>query len=603
MSEPSLALGLDTTGVSVVVHAGRADLPLDRLAARWRSARRVNATTLEVDLDDVLAGLSALADWPEPASVVWESELKQIVADSILDARAAAHQLNGHDTVADDIQPLQLAQRWIGPLTTFQLRDVHRLLTLAHSANFSVPGAGKTRVALAVYEAMRSASEVDRMLVVSPKSAYESWVEEAQLSFDPPPKVAIYDGSTVSANTELLLVNYERLPEHQRKLGRWLSVSRSMMVLDEAHRMKLGSAGAYGSACLALGPRARRRLILTGTPAPNGAEDLKSLFAFVWPGEGRRVVERAVANGDLRRASAVLKPFYTRTTKTELDLPPVNDSIRRLELPPLHRELYDALIGQMSQRFLQASGDFQAIGRIVAYLLMAADSPSLLSVGASRYEPLAYRVPPLEFWGDPSIPELLRTLPDYEFSPKYAETISIVSGNAATGRKTIVWSTFIRSLNTLSSLLADYAPATVHGGTEDRDQQLRRFREDPDCMVLLSNPATLGEGISLHHVCHDAVYVDRDFAAGRYLQSLDRIHRLGLPADTVTNVTVLSSIGTVDEVVEQRLRTKLAFLGRVLDDPAVEALGDLSEEDGTSTALGPADLALLMRFLRVQPAA
>lgn len=603
MSEASLSLRLDTTGLFVIARSREPELPIDRLAARWRSAKRINAVTLQADLDDVLGGLSALSDWPEPTTVVWEPTLRQIVEDSFRDAQSAKRRLEDPSPATEDHHVVKLPDRWVGALTTFQLRDIERLLGLAHSANFSVPGAGKTRVALAVYEATRATSDIRRLLVVCPKSAYDSWIDEVAQSFDPRPKLTVYDGQAITADTEILLVNYERLPDHLRKLAGWLSQGTSMLVLDEAHRMKLGSAGAYGSACLALGPLARRRLILTGTPAPNGAEDLKTLFAFVWPGEGRRVVERAVGDGDLRQASSALKPFYARTTKKELALPPVHDSIRRVELPPLHREVYNALIGQMSQRLSRAGGDFQAVGKIVAYLLMAADSPSLLSLGSSRYEPLTYRVPPLEFAGDASLTELLRTLPDYEFSPKYAETLGIVAANAAQGRKTIVWSTFIRSLNTLASLMEDYAPALVHGGTEDRDEQLRRFREDDDCMVLLSNPATLGEGISLHHVCNDAIYVDRDFAAGRYLQSLDRIHRLGLPADAVTNVTVLCSSGTIDEVVEQRLRDKLTFLGRVLDDPAVEALGDLNEEEGSSAAFGPADLASLMRFLRVQPAA
>ncbi len=53
--------------------------------------------------------------------------------------------------------------------------------------------------------------------------------------------------------------------------------------------MKRGPGGAWGSACLALAPYAKRRLILTGTPAPNGAKDLENLLAFVWPGSvGRR---------------------------------------------------------------------------------------------------------------------------------------------------------------------------------------------------------------------------------------------------------------------------------------------------------------------------
>lgn len=165
------------------------------------------------------------------------------------------------------------------------------------------------------------------------------------------------------------------------------------------------------------------------------------------------------------------------------------------------------------------------------------------------------------------------------------------------GRKTLVWTTFVRSITTMERLFEAYKPAVVHGGTPDREEQIRRFREDPDCHVLLSNPATLGEGISLHHICHDAVYVDRDFMAGRFLQSLDRIHRLGLAPDTQTRVTVLAVEGTIDEVVAMRLEEKLEFMGRILDDPSVQQLGDLEDEPSGAAGMDMADVRALLNHV------
>lgn len=231
-------------------------------------------------------------------------------------------------------------------------------------------------------------------------------------------------------------------------------------------------------------------------------------------------------------------------------------------------------------------------------MLMAATSPGLLAVGSSRHEPLEYRVPPLPVSERSSLYELMQDLPAYEMSPKYQEVLAIVSENAKHGRKTLVWSTFIRSINTLERVLGRFDPAVVHGGTPDRDEQIRRFKRDDDCMVLLSNPATLGEGISLHHECHDAVYVDRDFAAGRFLQSLDRIHRLGLPPGAATRITVLASERTIDEVVAARLADKLAFMGGILDDPAVQQLADLDEEIPIGGGLDRGDIQALMGHLR-----
>jgi SNF2 family DNA or RNA helicase len=191
----------------------------------------------------------------------------------------------------------------------------------------------------------------------------------------------------------------------------------------------------------------------------------------------------------------------------------------------------------------------------------------------------------------------MRDLPHFELSPKYQEVLAIVDANAARGRKTLVWSTFVRNLKSLEVLLSRFRPAVVHGGSQDRSEQLARFRQDPGCLVLLSNPATLGEGVSLHQTCHDAVYVDRDFAAGRFLQSLDRIHRLGLAADVETRIIVLVANQTLDELVEQRLAAKLDFMGSVLDDQAVLQLGDLEEEPSVGAGMDSSDLQALLGYL------
>lgn len=85
--------------------------------------------------------------------------------------------------------------------------------------------------------------------------------------------------------------------------------------------------------------------------------------------------------------------------------------------------------------------------------------------------------------------------------------------------------------------------------------------------------------------------------AGRFLQSLDRIHRLGLAPDTETRVTVLASGGTIDEVVTLRLAEKLEFMGAILDDPAVRQLGDLQEERPVAAGMDEADMRALLHHM------
>jgi len=596
--ETSLHLGFDQSHTRVVLRTTQHYQPdLVQLAARFRTGGQVDLLSASVALDDFLANLEVLGDWPDSGGVEWSSALRKLVTGVLQDARTVETRLAGTGSVgevdADEVLGL-LGDNWEGELSAFQRRDIAKLLSLQHGANFSVPGAGKTRVALAVYAAQKAAGHARRLLVVCPKSAYDSWRFETSECLTHALRVNVLDGS-LDQWAEVLVVNYERLDRSLPMLTAWLAAQPSMIILDEAHRMKLGARGTYGAACMALGPHADRRLILTGTPAPNGSKDLENLLGFVWPGHGQRTVVRAVAGGDLKRASAVLRPLFTRTTKRELGLPPVDLGIRYVDMPPVHDEIYTSLVGGMGNG--AAKEDLSALGKSALRLLMAATSPALLLEGATKYEPLVYQLPPLETPLADSLYSKLQKLPDYELSPKYKEAVAIIAENAAAGRKTLVWTTFVRSLTTLEHMLEKFSPAVVYGGTPDRDEELRRFREDPACMVLISNPATLGEGISLHHVCHDAVYVDRDFMAGRFLQSLDRIHRLGLAPGTETRVTVLAVRNTIDEVVAARLEQKLAFMGQILDDPTVQQLADLEEEPSVAAGLAPSDIEALLSHL------
>jgi SNF2 family DNA or RNA helicase len=597
-TEPSLSLDFDETRTKVTMrtlHQHRDDLV--RLATRFRTGAQLGPLAITVDLDDLLSQLDLLASWPQPASVDWADELAELVRSNVEDSNAVRRRLDAPgaagEVSAGDVLSL-LGHDWKGDLREFQRRDIAKLLSLRHGANFSVPGAGKTRVALAVFAAQRAQGNAERLLVVCPKSAYESWQFESVECFGEPLRTQVFE-RFVELDTKVLIINYERLARSATALAAWLKAAPSMMILDEAHRMKLGTRGAYGSACMALGPLARRRLILTGTPAPNGAKDLESLMGFAWPGYGHRTVASAVAGGDLAYASTVLRPLFARTTKLELGLPPMETKVRYVDMPRLHGQIYDALVGKEAAR--SGRDDLAALGKTALRLLMAATSPALLIEGETRYEPLEYQLPPLDIPEGDSLYTMLKRLPDYELSPKYQEAAAIVAANAARGRKTLVWTTFVRSLTTLHKLLAAFQPAIVHGGTVERAEELHRFQNNPDCLVLVSNPATLGEGISLHQVCHDAVYVDRDFVAGRFLQSLDRIHRLGLAPDVETRVTVLAARGTIDEVVELRLAKKLEFMGKILDDPSVQQLSDLEEEPAVASGLESSDVQALLNHI------
>lgn len=487
-------------------------------------------------------------------------------------------------------------------LREFQLRNLHRLIILPHGADFSVPGAGKTTVALALYSILRARGVVRRLVVIGPIAAFGAWKEELVECFETSPRWVIHTGSgtLVPQNTEVLLSNYNRTANDYIGIRTFMAAEPTQLILDEAHRVKRGAAGAHGRTVLDLAYAARRRDVLTGTPAPQGAHDLVALVSFLYPGQDRQILPTNAYFERLGRDSQVLadtnqaiRRYFVRTPKTQLDLPRTVFEVVREQMPPIQAAVYDALIGQYRSSFAlpdRSRHAIQRLGRIVMYLLEAATNPILLTAGSDEGDDPAFLHPPLELHGGEPLTDLLASYGNFEKPWKYQRVEAIVQDAAARGQKVLVWSSFVRNIRTLARLLAPYQPAMVHGGVPSdemapsgvitREREFDRFRHDPACTVLLANPAACGEGVSLHHWCHHAVYLDRTFNAGHFLQSQDRIHRLGLQKGVVTRFTLLISAGSIDDTVNGRLAEKVSALAHLMDDPGLVRIALPSSDEG-----------------------
>ena len=267
---------------------------------------------------------------------------------------------------------------------------------------------------------------------------------------------------------------------------------------------------------------------------------------------------------------------FVRTTKEELKLPPVEIKEIPIEPSDLQMEIYSSL--KHSYRgFLKV--DFKdksrlgQMGKAVMSLIVAASNPGLILGKQSEDAFLNLQWPPAEVSSDSDLMEIIGNYVSHEMPPKYKWLAQFINKSHREGKKTLVWSNFVGNLFSLERLLAQYNPALICGSVsqEDRKELLARFREDPKCSVLLTNPQTLGEGISLHRVCNQAVYIDRTYNAGHYLQSLDRIHRLGLPKDVITNIYVLTTNKTIDYRINVRLSEKVNRMAGMLSDEGLVA--------------------------------
>lgn len=498
-------------------------------------------------------------------------------------------------------------------LRDHQINAVSRLASISHGANFSVPGAGKTTVALAVHAlAVQGAA---RMLVVAPRNAFVAWDEAIDECYQAASDestalgfVRLQEGADairqqLRAAPRRMLMTYDQLIRVPGVVRSLLSSTPVHLVLDESHRMKAGAGSQRGSALLSLAHLAARRDILSGTPIPKAISDLTPQIDFLWPGTdlGTAVAEHA-------SPSEALGPLYVRVTKAQLGLPQPERHFVSVMMSQAQSVLYALIRVQVIARLrgIRRGGvsDLMAARKSVMRLLQASSNPLLVvkAISAGDAEGLDHE--------DPSIRAIFRALVEERDSPKLERACSMARQFASEGRKTVIWSAFIGSVERIAEKLEDLNAQFIHGGVpvgdvsdpQTREAKIRAFHDDASgCMVLVANPAACSEGISLHRTCHDAVYVDRTYNAAHYLQSVDRIHRLGLPEGVTTRIHVLESLapdfaGSIDYSVRRRLVEKLRVMASTLNDEDLRLLA-IDEDDAEAPILHDIDLQDLLDAL------
>jgi SNF2 family DNA or RNA helicase len=576
---------------------------------------RVVQALREQDDDVVVREREALAHWPAVVAALQDiATLRATYGFDILPDEDAAERLRvareerrevhrvRTEGVAVVLTEPEIVARLLGggftrrTLRQFQLENLGTLTALQHGANFSVPGAGKTTVSLALHLLIRQPGM--HLLVVCPKNAIEAWEMVIDECIDPAasaenalPFVRL-DGDIATITTllrsglERFIITYDKAIRLQTVLREYLSRHRVHVILDESHRIKAGDASRRGRVFSHLASLPVRRDILTGTPLPNGLNDLGPQMDFLWPTQNlSRRIEQAGS------AREVIRNMYVRTTKQDLGLPPRNVQFENVEMGRAQLALYSAIKDPVIRDLhrIRNTGRITITARNNIMRLLEASSNPILAVrkmGATAAPPVS----PAD--------AICQAVLEEGDSNKILTAVQMARDLAEHGHKSIIWALFHENIDRLTFLLEDLGVAALDGrvrsgGRNDpdtREGRIAAFHEQDDRMVLVANPAACSEGISLHRVCHNAIYLERSYNAGHYLQSIDRIHRLGMDEDAITNVTILQSIattttGSIDHSVGLRMRAKMRAMVDALDDPDIRQLM-IDEEDAPVPVVG-----------------
>jgi SNF2 family DNA or RNA helicase len=410
-------------------------------------------------------------------------------------------------------------------------------------------GLGKTMQAITAIRLLLRCGEARTVLLICPKPLVTNWQREFAAWAPEVPVMVIEGDQTRRAwqwqlpDVPIRIANYELLCRDRELLeatGKGLAPFAAqrpatnlrlvpgstqtvpvplpphfdLVVLDEAQRVK-NLAGATSEVARSIARR--RSWALTGTPVENSAQDLVGIFEFLAPGYLSPEMKP-------RRMGRSVSDYVLRRTKDQVlkDLPPKLFRDAELELSPEQHASYRMAEDEGVLRLTEmgASATIQHVFELVLRLKQICNFDP--ATGSSS--------------------KLERLEADLE---EVAES----------GRKAIVFSQWVGTLEKLAGHLRRFGPLEYHGQipSSQRDGVIRQFRDDPGRHVLLMSYGAGGVGLNLQFTNYVFLF-DRWWNPAVEDQAINRAHRIGVDGPvTVTRFLVLSSIEErIDRVLQEK---------------------------------------------------
>ncbi|MDN6043468.1 MAG: DEAD/DEAH box helicase, partial [Lactobacillus sp.] len=407
-----------------------------------------------------------------------------------------------------------VSQEITRPLKPEQEKASFFMTIMKRAANFSVPGAGKTAMMYGTFAYLSSprVNEVDKLLVVSPLNAFAAWRTEFQEVFGPKRELHYLNmrdkkyNNNVGAikhdwiKADVITINYEALQSKLNIINDLLD-SKTMLVFDEVHRVK-GVGGQRAKAALSLSRAPHYLYVLTGTPIPNGFRDIYNFLHLMYPDEYSSFFAwdlTTLNNIDPEDVNKKLSPFFWRTNKQDLQVPKPDPDIIKEVAPSKNQELLAQAI------YENENGTLATFIR----LLQASTNPELLSTNIN-YKELGLVDADSGVWDKQTATVEKENSSSGEAykkydltkieAPKFEMGIDLIDKLVSQGKKVLVWGMFVGTMQKITDTLNGMGIKTtlVYGATpkQDREGMINNFRTG-DAQVLVSNPNTLGESISL----------------------------------------------------------------------------------------------------------
>jgi SNF2 family DNA or RNA helicase len=416
------------------------------------------------------------------------------------------------------------------------------ILTKYHGLGiFFDPGLGKSLTALTIAEHLIMEGEIDRVVVVCPKTLYGTWQDQIAEHSEFSPAFEWHIKKWEGKTSCIFLTNYEawREPPKRKKVdGKWVAnvtkrgvkkdladivTANTLVIMDESTEVKSDSA-QQTTGCRLHFQKAKYRIIMTGTDFTKSPLDLYSQFeilrpAFWWGMSFFAFKQRFAITKDVYlpngKTTKVVTGFQRISELTEKIAPWIVRAKKEdcADLPP---KRFQNIPVELSDAEWRVYTDLKE--RMIAFL----DSGKILTVTQKVALFTRFR----------TITGGWATTEDQIGKPsKLAALADLVKDDDA---QAIIWCSFTHEILMLKKELKEYGECVTYFGPDSEDARRDHYQRFTagQARFFLANPATAGLGLNLQH-CPLQYFYSLPTSGGEFMQALDRSHRIGTKTEVV----------------------------------------------------------------------
>ena len=463
----------------------------------------------------------------------------------------------------------------------------HQLTALEKSWNkkvfayFMEMGTGKTKVAIDNIAMLYDNGKINGALIIAPKGVYKNWYSQEipeHLADHIKPTTVLWKSLINKTQQEeldklfkpgldlhILVMNVEAFSTKKGVdfAARFLNSHNTFMAIDESTTIKNPGAKRTKN-IVALGKYAKYRRILTGSPVTKSPLDLykqcefldeylldhssyytfRTRYAVLRKAHfNGRSVEIVVGYKNLGELSDKLKPFSYRVLKDDcLDLPKKTFMKRTITLSAeqdkVYKQMKQMALAHMNGKMITTASALTQLMRLhqITCGHFTADDGSIQTIKNNRISELS-------------------------------DLLEEVEGKA------VIWAHYQYDVNeivkTITKEYGEDSIVTYYGLTpqDERQDNIKKFQDDPKCRFLVGTPSTGGYGITLT-AASTMIYYSNGYDLEKRQQSEARIDRIGQEKPMTYKDIICEE--TVDDRIVKALRKKINIATEIMGESLKE---------------------------------